>query len=101
MKTIAELGEKDVIVCRTEGEVIALEKLLHECGRKWINGQSYLKHSAEHMLEEEGSVGFHVHKGRHQTGDFYKSNYPDYNIIDVSEFQIGEELYNFKVIEDI
>ena len=96
MKTIAKLGEKDVIVCRTEGEVIALEKLLHECGKKWANGQGYLEYSALNMFE--GPIGFHVHKGHHQEASYYKNHHPYFNIIYVSEF---EELYNFKVIEDI
>ncbi len=45
MKTISQLTDKDCIYCETEEEATAICKLLHKAGKKWSNGESYLKYN--------------------------------------------------------
>ena len=42
MKKVTDLGEKEVIHCRTEEEANAICKLMHEAGLSWCTGDSYL-----------------------------------------------------------
>lgn len=45
MKTISQLTNKDCIHCETEEEANSICKLLHKAGKKWNNGESYLKYN--------------------------------------------------------
>lgn len=44
MKIIKDLGEKEVIWCKTLEECEKIAELLHRDGRRWNDGKSYLEH---------------------------------------------------------
>lgn len=54
MKQIKNLGEKEVILCKTIAECNAIAELLHNEGLMWCDGVSYLENKA--WLSEDTNV---------------------------------------------
>jgi hypothetical protein len=60
---VTDLQYKECILCITEEEALAIEKLMHEAGLKWCNNRTYIQDT-----ESTNYVGHHVYfpsKGTH------------------------------------
>ena len=90
-----EYSEKDmVMICKTKKEATQFCELLHNEGRKWSNGESYL--SEDHFVPTNG-VGYVFNCGMYSSAEtfdrsWYKQRYKIYKFsqFDWSKYQSFE-----------
>lgn len=56
MKRVTHLGENDVIHCVTPQEDAVIRKLLHEAGKTWFSGESFLEKSFWHLEKKNHCI---------------------------------------------
>ena len=71
MKNIKDLGEEEVIWCKTISECEAISGLLHKNGLAWKNGSSYLVFKPYNECIDEGFC-FRPKVGRFDSLELYK-----------------------------
>ena len=79
---IDEYKGKYVMHCKTEAEAIDFCKYLHEHGRKWVTGRSYLFGSCYDYYEQDTAYNFN--EGTYSPIDFFERN--GYTILEWSDF---------------
>lgn len=87
MRTIESIKSKEVVHCPTIKEAQKFCKLLHEAGRKWCNGSSYLEYDNWSYYQE--NTCYNPSKDEFSNKSWYEER--NYTIIPCSEFFDNDE----------
>lgn len=63
LKLVTDLGENDVIHCKTAKERLAIRTLMHEAGLKWATGHSYME--KEYFYDYRENLYYRPKSGTH------------------------------------
>lgn len=77
---------KYVMHCKTEEEAKDFCRVLHEAGRTWITGRSYIDHT--NFEDDKGDTCYNFNSGTYDKISFYK--YGNYTILEWSDFMKKE-----------
>lgn len=84
---IKDYPGKYLMHCASKQEGDMFTKYLHECGRKWIGGRSYLNNSCWNSVH--GGTTYRFNYGTCCDLDWYKTGpeYSDYEFLEFSDFE--------------